>query len=301
MGRLTRRGGRAAAFALALAAIGSGPGARAADTDAVKRGEYLFHAAGCESCHTDVDNKTPLLAGGPAIKTPFGTFYGPNITPHPERGIGKWSDEDFIRALRRGVSPSGEHYFPVFPYTSFTNITDADLKDLKAYIFTIPASDRASRAHEIKFPFGLRFLQIFWQWLNFAPGPFQPNASKPPEWNRGAYLVKALVHCGECHTPRNAIGGIEYDEWLSGTADGPNGHAAPNITADKETGIGSWRAEDLVQYLATGQTPTGDDAAHEMAEVILLGTSKMTDADLAAIATYVQSLPPIRHVVGAKK
>jgi mono/diheme cytochrome c family protein len=273
---------------------------RAAWADArTERGEYLFHAAGCPSCHTDRADGG-ALAGGPAIATPFGTFYAPNITPDRKSGIGDWSYDDFRRAMRRGLSPEGEHFFPVFPYTSFTNITDADLADLWAYLRTVPPSDRASREHKIDFPFGRRFLQTFWRWFNFSPGPFRPDPAHSPEWNRGAYLVKALVHCGECHTPRNALGGLEYDEWLSGTPDGPNGHLAPNITPDRETGIGSWSSDDIAQYLATGLDPSGQDAQYEMAEVVIASTGKLNDRDLKAIAAYLKSLPPIRHVVGRR-
>jgi mono/diheme cytochrome c family protein len=195
---------RSAALAAALSF--SAQAASAADEAQIKRGEYLFHAGGCESCHTDKKAQTPRLAGGPAIKTDFGTFYGPNITSHKERGIGAWTEADFIRAMRDGRSPSGAHYYPTFPYTSFTNITDTDLKDMWAYVQTVPPSDRASQPQEVSFPFSWRFLQAGWRMLEFSPGPFRPDPSKSAEVNRGAYLVIALTHCGECHTPRNSLG-----------------------------------------------------------------------------------------------
>jgi len=271
--------------------------ARAADEASIKRGEYLFNAGGCDSCHTDRKANIPKLAGGPAIKTPFGTFYGPNITPHMERGVGKWSDDDFLRAMRQGIGPDGTHFFPVFPYTSFTNMTDADAKDLRAYLATVPASDRPSKPHDVSFPFNLRILQAGWRALNFMPGPFKPDASKSAEWNRGAYLVTALAHCGECHTPRTRTGGIEHDKWFAGNADGPGGDPIPNITPDKDTGIGGWSEDDIIQYLSLGLTPDGDVAGSLMGEVIEFSTSKLTDADRKAIAVYVKSLPPIRNAV----
>jgi mono/diheme cytochrome c family protein len=267
----------------------------------VERGGYLFAAAGCGGCHTDTKNKGPVAAGGSPLKTPFGTFYGPNITPDPEFGIGKWSDADFIRALREGVDPdAGEHFFPAFPYTSFTLMTDEDLKAIKAYIFTLKPVAKPSRPHEVGFPFNLRFLQLFWKWLFFEEGPFNPEPSKSPEWNRGAYLVRAVAHCGECHTPRNRLGGLEKDRRFAGTDSGPEGESVPNITPDPQSGIGKWSAGDVASYLATGLDPEGDVAGSLMADVIERSTGKLTDADRAAIVVYLKSLPPIR-AVGRKK
>jgi mono/diheme cytochrome c family protein len=274
-----------AALAAALTFVGNG--ALAADEAQIKRGEYLFHAGGCESCHTDKKAATPRLAGGPAIKTAFGTFYGPNVTPNKERGIGVWSEADFIRAMRDGRTPSGAHLFPVFPYTSYTNITDTDLKDMWAYLQTVPSSDRESKRHDVSFPFSWRFLQAGWRMLEFRPGPFKPDPTKSAEVNRGAYLVTALTHCGECHTPRNALGGLEYDKWLAGNSDGPDGGKIPNVTGLK------WSAEEIAEYLSTGLTPDGDSAGGLMAEVIENSTGKLTDEDRKAIAAYLKSIPAI--------
>jgi mono/diheme cytochrome c family protein len=274
---------RSAALAAALSFWTHGVGA--ADEAQLKRGEYLFHAGGCESCHTDKKAQTPRLAGGPAIKTDFGTFYGPNITPHKERGIGAWSEADFIRAMRDGRAPSGAHFFPVFPYTSFTNITDTDLKDMWAYLQTVPPSDRASKPQEVSFPFSWRFLQAGWRMLEFRPGPFKPDASKSAEVNRGAYLVTALTHCGECHTPRNSLGGLERDMWLAGNPKGPDGGKIPNIAGLK------WSAEEIAEYLSSGLTPDGDSAGGLMSEVIENSTGKLTDEDRKAIAAYLKTVP----------
>jgi mono/diheme cytochrome c family protein len=263
-----------------------------AEPSSTERGAYLFAVAGCASCHTDFAKKGLLLAGGSPLKTPFGTFYGPNITPDRTYGIGSWSDTDFIRALRDGVRPDGAHLFPTFPYTSFTLITDDDLRDLKAYIFSLPPVAQPSRPHDITFPFSWRWLQTFWRWLNFTPGPFKPNPARSAAWNRGAYIVQALAHCGECHTPRNMMGGLETAAF-SGTTDGPEGQKVPNITTDPETGIGRWSHRQITGFLRTGFLPNGDVAGSLMAEVIGRSTKKMTDADRDAVATYLESLRPI--------
>ncbi len=262
---------------------------------AIERGAYLTAAAGCVACHTDAKAKGAPFAGGAALETPFGTFHAPNITPHPEHGIGAWSDADFVRALRQGISPDGRHYFPVFPYTSYTHMTAADAVAIKAYLFSLAPVARANRAHDIRFPFGWRFAQTFWKLMFFEPGPARADSSKTPEWRRGAYLVRALVHCGECHTPRNALGGMDRDLWLAGAPKGTQGDATPNITPDKETGIGGWSEEEIADYLEIGMDPDGDFAGSTMAEIIDHATGKLTPADRAAIVTYLRSVPPIRR------
>jgi mono/diheme cytochrome c family protein len=166
-----------------------------ADEGAVTRGEYLVRAGGCFSCHTTPGGQ--VLTGGRALATPFGTFYTPNITPDPATGIGRWTDAQFLRALREGVRPDGANYFPVFPYTSFTGITDSDALAMKAYLFSLPAVHQQNRPHDVAFPFSWRFLQAGWKLLFFTPGPFQPIPDRSAAYNRGAYLVTALAHCGE--------------------------------------------------------------------------------------------------------
>src|SRR5436190_6517810 len=161
-----------------------------------KRGEYLTKAAGCVGCHTDTRKDAEPYAGGRALKTPFGTFYGPNITPHPEAGIGKWSEADFVRAMRLGERPDGSNYFPAFPYPSFTAMTDDDLRDLWAYLRSLPPNARTSRAHELGFLYGWRRLVTFWKWLYFTSGPLPPDPAFTPAQARGRYLASALGHCG---------------------------------------------------------------------------------------------------------
>lgn len=261
----------------------------------LQRGAYLFAAANCGGCHTDVKNRGALLAGGRPLETPFGTFYTPNITPDRETGIGAWSDEDFVRALREGVSPDGSHYYPAFPYTSYTRISDNDMLAIKAYIFSLPPVRQENRAHELDFPYGWRFLLGPWKMLNFTPGPFVADPARSESWNRGAYLVEALGHCGECHTPRNAWGGLDRKRWLAGTADGPEGDKVPNITPDPATGLGSWSDSQITGVLRTGLLPDGDVVGSAMGEVVDWGTSRLTNDDRAAIAEYLKSLEPIAN------
>jgi mono/diheme cytochrome c family protein len=269
-----------------------------AQDEAARRGEYVFHAADCYGCHTDEKGGRPGLAGGRALATPFGTFYSPNITPDPQNGIGKWSLEDFRNALRHGRMRDGGAYFPVFPYTSFTKMTDADIADLYAYLRTVPTSQQANTPHKVDVPFGWRFLMNFWRLLFFDEGALQPVPGQSPEWNRGRYLVEALAHCGECHSPRNSLGAVDGDRAYAGMRGGPDGQNAPNITPDKASGIGSWSLEDIMQVLKDGQTPEFDYVGSGMGEVVKYSTSKLSDEDRRAIAVYLKSLPPR---AGAKK
>jgi mono/diheme cytochrome c family protein len=264
----------------------------AAQEDQVRRGEYVFNAAGCLGCHTDEKGGGKPLAGGRPLTTPFGVYYAPNITPDPETGIGKWSAEDFRRALRHGEMPSGADYFPVFPFTSFTGMTDGDIDDLFAYLKTREPVVRQNTAHQIRFPFEWRFPMLVWRQLYFTPGPLQPVANQPAEWNRGRYLVEALGHCGECHTPRNKLGAMEPERAFAGVRGGPDGQNAPNITPDSTTGIGQWSIEDITTLLRDGQTPDFDYVGSGMGEVVKNSTSKLTDEDRRAIAVYLKSLPP---------
>ncbi len=288
----------AAAVLIAAAPALGGGGAAGGD---IKRGKYLFDAAGCAGCHTDKKGKGAFLAGGRELKTPFGVFYSPNITPDPNNGIGKWSDADFIRALRQGISPDGGHYFPVFPFPSYTGITDGDLTDIWAYIFTTTPVATPNRPHEVAAPFGWRFLLPVWKALYFTPGPFRPDPAENDEWNRGAYLVRALGHCGECHTPRNVMGAMRTDMTLAGTSQGPLGGLIPNITPDKTTGIGRWPDGDLKELFQSGMLPDGDFVGSEMGEVIDQATSRMKDTDIKAMIQYLRSLPPVQNKIESKK
>lgn len=268
----------------------------AQNADTIAKGKILFAVGGCANCHTDSKRKGPLAAGGAALKTPFGDFFAPNITPDKKHGIGRWSDSDFTLAMREGVAPDGSHYFPVFPYTSFTNMTDEDLISLKAYIFTLPAVALPDRPHDVAFPFSVRFGQIFWKWLFFDRGPYRPDTSKSSEWNRGAYLSLAVAHCGECHTPRNFLGGLDKSRWFFGADEdnGPEGEAVPNIRSDDAKGIQAWSKEHIETYLESGEDPEGDYAGSLMFDVVDGGTELLSGEDRAAIATYLKSLPSLR-------
>ena len=229
-------------------------------------------------------------AGGRALKTPFGMFYGPNITPHESAGLGRWSESDFVRAIREGLRPDGAHYFPAFPYPSFTRIADADLRDLWAYLRSLPPNPRINREHDLRFPFGWRFLVTGWKWLFFTPGAFVPGLDRRPEVSRGAYLVQALGHCGECHTPRNLLGGPSRDRQLAGTLKGPEGKSVPNLTP---TRLNKWSDADLRGLLQTGLTPDGDVVAETMGEVIRNTTGELTPGDLSAMIAFLRSLSPL--------
>lgn len=292
---------RMLALAIIIVFVISPESSTASDKAAIKRGKYVFNAAGCQGCHTDVTNNGPVLAGGRALKTPFGTYFGPNITPHNTHGIGNWTDAQFIRALREGISPAGKHYFPVFPYTSFTKLTRQDMKDLKAYIFTFDPVARPNTPHQIKFPFGWRLSMLGWKLFFFKEGEFQASSDRNVEVNRGAYLVEALGHCGECHTPRNIFGAAKESLAYSGTVDGPEGDFVPNMTPDQKTGLGKWTDEELVNFFKTGVYPWNDDVGGSMEEVITNGTSHMTDADLLAMVAYLRTLRPIEIKLKKRK
>lgn len=275
------------ALVLAFAALAATP-AGAADTEILKRGELLFHIGGCTNCHTAKNGA--LLAGGDAIASPFGTFFAPNITPDPETGIGGWSEADFIRAMREGLAPDGSPYYPAFPYTSYTRMSDADLVALKAHLDTVPPVRQEARPHELSFPFNQRWGMHLWQSAFFTPERFEPDPQRDAAWNRGAYLVLGPGHCGECHTPRTFYGVLEEDRAFAGARLGKE--QVPNLTSDPEAGLGKWSAGDIGTALKIGMLPDGDFVGSEMAKVVNNATSKLPDEDIAAIATFLKSLPP---------
>lgn len=252
------------------------------------KGRYVAIAAGCMGCHTDTAAGAVPYAGGRRLDTPFGAFYGPNITPHRDAGLGKWTEADFRRALRLGERPDGAHYYPAFPYSSFTAMTDADVSDLWAYLRSLAPASRANQAHELRFPFNQRFLVRLWKWLFFTPKPFVANPQAPAQVNRGAYLVNALGHCVECHTPRNFLGALKKDRWLAG-GKLPDGEA-PNLTPVR---LKKWNDAELREFLRTGATPEGDAASDVMYEVIRNTTSQLSAEDVAALIAYLRALPPL--------
>ncbi len=288
-------------FGLAVAAWLIAATAAAAPPSALSPGEYIFRAAGCRGCHTDEKGGGQPLAGGRALKTEFGTFYASNITPDPATGIGQWSEQDFVRAMREGLSPAGEHYYPSFPYTAYTRLTDEDIRALWSYLRAQPPVKQANRRHELKWLARARSFVGSWKALYFRPGAFRPDPARPASWNRGAYLAEAAAHCGECHTPRSALGGVKTALHYAGTREGPEDSVVPNITPDRRTGIGKWSRADLVTYLESGFKPDGDSADNLMAEVIDNGLKYLRRDDLSAIAEYLLSLPPVENTVRKPK
>lgn len=275
----------------ALAAAASAAGQDDAPAS-IERGRYLVHAGGCLTCHTADRPDAIPLAGGRALTTPFGTFHAPNITPDPDTGLGGWTLADLDRALREGVAPDGSYYYPVFPYPSYTGISDADVADIYAYLMSLAPVREETPDHELPWYLSSRLVMFGWNLLNFEAQRFVADASSDDSWNRGAYLVRHLGHCGECHTPRNLLGGLDHGRELAGIPAAAGGEPVPGITSDPVAGIGDWSTEDIVFLLETGLLPDGDFAGASMSDVIADNTANLTGSDRQAIAVYLQSVKP---------
>jgi mono/diheme cytochrome c family protein len=266
----------------------------------VTRGKYIFGVAGGCGCHTEP--KGPANAGGKKFDGPFGIVYATNITPDLQTGIGSWTDDQIIIAIRLGRRPNGERILPVHPFTSFNGMAEEDLKALVAFLRSVPPVNRANTPKKISVPLFERVFLPAWL-ITFAsketPPPVAPVSGLP----RGEYLVRAVGHCGECHTPRSAMTmAVDNARFLAGNSKktGPEGQAAPNITPDKATGLGDWTEEQLVTYLGTGNRPDGDVAGGLMGGNIqgtLAGYKDLTRADLQAIAQYLKSIPAVRNKI----
>ena len=269
-------------------------------TPNIANGETMFNIGGCASCHA-IPNKDPdnidrtRLGGGLELPCPFGSFTVPNISPDPTDGIGSWSEADFVTALWDGTAPGGSHLYPAFPYTSYRHMELSDVRDLFAYLKTLPPVSGKASGHNLSFPFDIRRLLGGWKLLFLKGGPFVPDASRSAVWNRGAYLVNGPGHCAECHSPRNAIGAVIDSERFAG-GPSPDGNGwVPNITP---AGLGKsvlgdvdWTEKDIASFLGDGMNPVGDVAGGAMAEVIR-NTSLLGPEDRAAMANYIASLPP---------
>ncbi|TDL81197.1 c-type cytochrome [Palleronia sediminis] len=253
------------------------------------RGEQVFWAAGCASCHAapDAEGEARLvLAGGEAFPSEFGTFYAPNVSMHPERGIGSWDAAAFADAVQRGVSPEGAHYYPVFPYASYALAEPQDIADLWAFWQTLPASDAENRPHDVGFPFNIRRGIGLWKRL-YVHDDYAVQGPLDSDAERGRYLAEALSHCGECHTPRDALGGLDRARWFAG-APNPSGRGRiPAIDSDDL----NWSRREIAQYLADGFTPDFDVAGGHMASVIA-NLANLPEEDRDAIAAYVQAVSP---------
>ena len=265
--------------------------------DQILRGQYLATAADCIACHT-VDQKKPF-AGGYPIATPFGTIYGPNITPDKETGIGSWTDDEFVRALHQGIGRHGEHLYPAFPYTAFSKMTRDDVLAIKAYLFSLPPIVQQTPANPLSFPFNQRAILAGWKLFNFQPGKLQQDDSPANAvLRRGAYLAEALAHCQECHTPRNLTMGL--DKKLAYGGANVAGWKAYNITPDPMSGIGAWTDAELMQYLRTGVVKDKASAAGGMAEAIEHSLRHLSEDDLKALVRYLRSVPPIHDSLDSK-
>ena len=249
-------------------------------------GEQVFIAAGCASCHHAPKSEDKLvLAGGQMFPSPFGTFVAPNISTDPQAGIGDWDLADLASALRHGTSPEGRHYYPAFPYASYTRMTDRQIADLWAYMQTLPADPTPSQPHQVGFPFNIRASLGGWKLLFLNDGWVMDDPPSP-EVERGRVLVEALAHCGECHTPRNALGGLRTDAWLAGAPNPAGKGSIPPLTPEEL----DWSAGDIAYYLETGFTPDFDSAGGHMVAVIE-NFAQLPAEDRAAVATYLKALP----------
>ena len=260
-----------------------------ANADAIARGAYIARMADCAACHT-ARGGVPFT-GGRAFVLPFGTIYTPNLTPDPETGIGKWTDTDLLNAVHRGIAPDGSRYYPAFPYPSYTLLTDADVLAIKAYLFSLKPVQQANKPNTFAFPYNQRWLMTIWAGLFNPDHRFRPVEGQSAEWNRGAYLVEAAGHCGECHTPRNLMQALDQrHKFAGGVAEGWNAY---DISADTVSGIGDWSVADLTAYLSTGHATGHGVASGPMGEAVELSLSRLTTSDIAAIVTYLRSVPPV--------
>ncbi len=280
------------------------PPAYTPSANTVERGRQLVTLADCRSCHTAIGGKS--FAGGRIIPTPFGTFFSPNITPDSRTGIGGWTADDFWRALHDGYSRDGTRLYPVFPYPSYTGISRHDADAMYAYLETVPPVSEPSRPHELAFPYNHRLLLAAWRLLFFRPGVYRPDPARGAEWNRGAYLVRAVAHCDTCHEARNALGAIRSQHGARGGQ--VLGWYAPSLTDPFEAGLRGWSVPDIVTLLRTGQIGSGSTAPHAsvmgpMAEVVYGSLQHARSEDLRAMAVYLQSLPetvPERQIFGTQ-
>ena len=277
--------GLVAAIGVLDAAIAQTNPAPQASSDQVKHGEYLARAGDCISCHST--NGDAPYAGGFRLDTPFGYMLAPNITPDPDTGIGRWSANDFYRALHDGVNKRGEDMYPTMPYDFYTRVTRADIDAIFAYLRTVKPVRNAVDLNHLNFPFDIRMSMIGWRELYFNEGTYTPDPTKTASWNRGGYLIEGLGHCSDCHSPRNLLGAIEKGKDFEGAV--TDGWFALNLTSDITTGLGAWTVDDIATYLKTGAGKT--TTLGPMAEVVRNSLSYLTDTDLKAMAEYLKSIP----------
>ena len=261
------------------------------DASLIERGRYLIRAADCEACHTAIGGQP--FAGGRGFVLPFGAIYSTNITPDKETGVGQYSDADFLAAVHRGVRRDGAPLYPAMPFASYTYLTDADALAIKAYLFSLEPISAPAIPNTFAFPFNQRWAMGIWAMMFNADRRFEPHADRSAEWNRGAYLVEALAHCGECHTPRNLFQALDERRKFAGAVTG--GWRAYNITGDPTSGVGDWTDEALAHYLATGHAEGRGTAAGPMGEAVDLSLVHLTSEDIAAMVAYLRTVPPIAN------
>jgi mono/diheme cytochrome c family protein len=265
----------------------TGVPATLAQASVVERGAYLARAADCMACHTTPESKP--YAGGLGFRLPFGMLYSTNITPDKETGIGNYSDQDFLNAVHRGIRRDGARLYPAMPFASYTYMTDADALAIKAYLFSLPPVRAPAPENTLTFPFDQRWAMGLWSALFNPDTRFEPDTSKSPEWNRGAYVAEALGHCGECHTPRNLAFALNNREKFAGAVTA--GWRAFNISSDKATGVGAWHDDDLVSYLSIGHANGHGTASGPMGEAVDHSLSYMAPEDIRAVVAYLRSVP----------
>jgi mono/diheme cytochrome c family protein len=289
--RERRRNKRAILFGLALCtAFSAGPAGAELPAppppETIAKGKALTEAGNCASCHT-ADPAKPF-AGGKRIETPFGGIYAANLTPDRESGIGGWSNEQFLRAMRYGEDPDGSRYYPAFPYPHFTKVTRSDIFAIRAYLDTFPPVNHSPPPPDLRWPLNYRIVMRLWNYAFFQPGIFEPNQNKSVQWNRGGYLVEGLGHCGACHTPKNFLGAERKKLRFTGGMVG--GWFAPRLDGAERGGLKSWSADDIAEYLLSGRN-AHSHADGPMAQVVLNSTSHLSEADAKAIAVYLKEIP----------
>jgi mono/diheme cytochrome c family protein len=272
---------------MALLTLATSAGAQERRDDIVARGEYLARAGDCIACHTAPEGR--IFAGGRAMPTPFGTLYTSNITPDPDTGIGKWTADDFYKTMHSGRFPDGGLIYPAMPFASYTKVTRADSDAIFAYLKSIPAVNQKDRPHELRFPYDNRQLILGWRTLYFREGEYKPDPTKSAEWNRGAYLVEGLGHCGMCHSPINALGGTSQSDAFKGGLIPMQNWYAPSLTSNREAGLGEWSLKDITDLLQTGISMRGV-VYGPMAEVVHNSLQYLNDEDSKAMAVYLKGI-----------
>jgi mono/diheme cytochrome c family protein len=280
------------------------------EEEVLARGKYLFRISACSGCHSSDSNISPKdpqnpLGGGYEFRSKYGAFYVPNISPSIPYGIGKWTPKDFLRAMRDGISPKHEYYYPLFPYQNYSKMSDEDILAIYRYLMTLPPVELPNREHDLKLEYRYRNILFGWRLLNFdnpvlspllSKGPMLYEITKSDSWNRGAYLVEGPMHCTQCHTPRDPLDGLLSGPWLSGSVVAGGDLPGPNLTPDLETGLGHWTRDDWLKFMSEGKTPRGDKVSGEMWPFVKDVLATLSKRDKLAVAEYLMSLKPIKNV-----